>query len=704
MRTFWKRIWQIFLPILVYFFGLGFIAFVGLFSYAYFTVKVPSINSYIDSQTTIIQYADGSELGRIGAQNRTLVSLAQIPITVREAVLAAEDRKFYSENAVSPTGIARALLKDVMGGSLQSGSTITQQYVKTAFLSQSQTISRKIKEIIISMKIEKQMSKDEIFENYLNSIFFGRGSYGIETAAEVYFNRNVNQLNVAQAAVLASVLNAPGFYDPAYGPTNQKRLLKRWNYVLDGMVKEGWLKPEVRAQVKFPTIQPLTHFGSLGGPKGYLVSWVANILSNKNISLDQLQTGGYTIRTTLVKQDQQAAVNAVSKNIPAHSPKDLHIGLVSIRPGTGEILAMYGGQDYLATQLNSATQSIAQAGSSFKPFALVAALEQGIPLSSIWNGTTPKIYNDGLNRPYVVSNYGDEQYGNIDLIHATANSVNTIFVPLGMVAGDDKVVDVARRAGISNNIKIDSVPAVVLGSASPHVIDLATAYATFAANGVYAKPYLISWVKNSSGSTIYQDQPNTSQVFQADVMADLTYALQAVTKYGTAAGALKGVGRPTAGKTGTTTNNAAAWFNGYTPQMATTVGMFRNDATQTLNGIGGINSVTGGSYPAKIWADYVKKALAGQPALPFPKPAHIGGTNPISFSRAVTQYAPADDPKVLGLPLFTGVIPDYKNQASNNSNSNNPDNTNSSNNPTNNNQPNNGVDSTSSGGNAAPKN
>jgi membrane peptidoglycan carboxypeptidase len=654
MENLWSWARPKLFPTAVFLFGGGFVLFAAAFSYAYFTVKVPNINSFVTTQSTVIQYADGSEIGRLGAQNRTIVSLANVPLKVREAVLSAEDRNFYTESAVSPTGIARALFRDLTGGTFQGGSTITQQYAKTAFLTQSRTITRKIKEIVISMKLEKTMSKDQIFENYLNTIYFGRGSYGVETAAEVYFGRTVDQLNVCQAAVLAAILNSPGFYDPAYGQANATRLHNRWAYVLDGMVKSGWLDASTRARLTFPTIKPLVSFGSLGGPKGYVVSWVVNQLTAMGYSLEQLQTEGFVIRTTLVKKDQEAAMDAVDKNIPAHAPKDLHIGLVSIRPGTGEILAMYGGQDYLTTQLNSATQSIAQGGSSFKPFALVAGLEQGIPLTSLWNGGTPKVFNDGLNRPYIVSNYNNESFGNIDLIKATANSVNTIFVPLGMKVGPDKVVDVARRAGIPSSVAIDAVPSVVLGAASPHVVDLAAAYATFAANGTYAKPFIISSVTDPNQKVLYQAQVQTTQAFAPDVMSDLTYALQAVTKYGTAAGSLGNMGRPTAGKTGTTTNNAAAWFNGYTPQIETTVGIFRDNASQSLNGIGGLNSVTGGTYPAMIWAKYTRAALAGVPALPFPMPAHIGGSDPVSYVNSVPTYI-LNDPKATTLDGATEI-------------------------------------------------
>ena len=621
--------------------GGGFVLGVLAFTYAYFTVSIPDPKAFVNTQSTIIQYADGSEIGRIGAENRQIVKLADIPLQVRRAVLAAEDRNFYNESAVSPTGMARAIFNDLRGGSLQGGSTITQQYAKTAFLNSGQTISRKIKEIVIAMKLQGQMSKDQILENYLNTIYFGRGSYGIQTASQVYFNRTVNQLNVSQAAVLASILNGPGYYDPYYGAANALRLHNRWAYVLDQMEKAKWITARQRANMKFPTLAPHVTAGTLSGPRGYVVSWVEHELANLGFSDQQLQTGGYVIKTTIDKTAEQAAIDAVNKGLPDSTKiPDLRIGLVSIRPGSGEILALYGGKDYLVSQLNGATQAIAQAGSSFKPFTLVAALEAGIPLSSVWNGSSPQVFDDA-GKPYPVFNYNQEQYGNISLIKATAESVNTIYVPLGIKAGPDKVLDVARRAGIPANVALMPTPSISLGVASPHVIDLAAAYATFAAQGIYAKPYIIKEVIGNNSGVLYQSSVQAQQVFQPDVMADLTTALQAVTQYGTASQSVAGLGRPSAGKTGTTTNNASAWFNGYTPQMATTVGMFRNDATLSLNGLGGLPSVTGGTFPAKIWALYTKAALAGQPVVQFPPAANIGGTAAQSMIGAVPTLDPS---------------------------------------------------------------
>ena len=615
--------------------GFGFIAGTTLFAFAYFTVSIPDANAFVNSQSTIIQYSNGEEIGRVGSENRQIVPLAKIPMNVRNAVLAAEDRSFYSNRAFSVTGIARAVINNLRGGSLQGGSTITQQYAKTAFLTPERTIQRKIKELVIAIKLENQLSKDQIFESYLNTIYFGRGSYGVQTASQQYFNRNVDQLTNAQAIVISCILRSPGFYDPSYSKENEDRLTARFDYVLKGMVEAKTLTPEDAAKIKFPTVAPRVTSGSLSGPKGHIIEAVSKELKSLGFTEEQLQVGGLTIKTTIDQRAQTAAVDAINKLTPTKVPENLHVALVAIRPGTGEVVAMYGGADYLKRQLNDATQAIALAGSTFKVFALAAALEAGIPLTSMWNGDSPQTFDD-LGKPYEVGNYGNEGWGQVDLLFATKHSINTVYVPLGQKAGLDKVVDAARRAGIPESVAMMPTPSVALGPASPHVIDVANAYATFAAQGIKSKPYLVTSVIGSNKGVLYEGKPQTEEVFSKEVMADLTYALKSVVNGGTGAAALA-LGRPAAGKTGTSQSNASAWFSGYTPQLAAAVSFFRDDATQTLNGIGGLTSVTGGSFPARIWTAFMKGALKGEPVMDFPAPSNIGGLDPIVMTSGGVQ-------------------------------------------------------------------
>jgi membrane peptidoglycan carboxypeptidase len=615
--------------------GFGFVAGSVLFALAYFTVDVPDANAYVNSQSTIFQYANGEEIGRVGTQNRQIVPLAKIPLKVRQAVLAAEDKSFYSNKAFSVTGILRAAFNNLRGGSLQGGSTITQQYAKTAFLTPSRTIQRKVRELVIAIKLENELSKDQIFESYLNTIYFGRGSYGVMTASQQYFNRTVDQLTISQAAVIASILRSPGLYDPAFAEGNAERLANRFEYVKNNMLEEGWISKEEAAKMKLPEVAPRATSGQLSGPKGHVIEAVQKELAKLGFSQDQLLVGGLVIKTTLEQKAQQSAVDAVNRFYPSNAPDDLRIGLVAIRPGTGEVLALYGGRDYLERQLNDATQSIAQAGSTFKPFAIVAALEKGIPLTSMWNGDSPQTFDD-LGKPYEVFNYGNNGWGQVDLMFATKHSINTVFVPLGINVGPDKVVDVARRAGIPDTVAMMPTPSFVLGTSSPHVIDVANAYATFAAQGVRSKPYLVSQVIGSNKGVLYEATPSTEEVFSKDVMADLTYALKGTITGGTGAAALA-LGRPAAGKTGTSQSNASAWFSAYTPQIAASVSFFRDNATQSLNGIGGMTSLTGGSFPARIWTQFMRGALKGEPVMSFPAPSNIGGLDPVVMTSGGIQ-------------------------------------------------------------------
>jgi membrane peptidoglycan carboxypeptidase len=640
----------------------GFFFLIGAtaFTIAYFTTDIPDPNEYVNSQATIIQYADGDEVGRIGAQNRTSLPLARIPLDLRHAVLAAEDKNFYSQGAFNPFAIVRGAINTALGRGLQGGSTITQQYAKTAFLTADRTIQRKIIELIIAIKLENQLSKDQILENYLNTIYFGRAAYGVETASQVYFGRSVDQLTIPQAAVLASILRSPGYYDPDYREGNKERLEARYKYVLNNMVGEGWLEESdaEKFKKKLPSIRPRLSTGQLAGNKGHLIEAVRKELNALGFADEQLMIGGLIVRTTLEKDAQLAAEAAVFAQAPKKAPDNLHIGLVSIRPGTGEIVAMYGGKDYLERQLNDATQGITQAGSTFKPFALVAALEQGISLASVWNGNGPLIFDDFNGRPYEVSNYGDKSFGDVSLLRASASSINTVYVPLGIKVGVDKVIEVARRAGIPESVAMVPSPSVVLGVPSPRVIDVANSYATFAANGVRSKPFMVKEVLGPNKGILYQSRIETEQVFDELVMADLNYALGEVVRSGTAASALRSFGRPAAGKTGTSQSNASAWFSGYTPQLATSIAFYRDDATQSLNGIGGLTSVTGGSFPARIWNAYMKVALKGQPKLDFLPATNIGGTEASPIPDPIPTIEPAAAATWCATADLTGVNKD----------------------------------------------
>jgi membrane peptidoglycan carboxypeptidase len=614
---------------------------IGLFALGYALVNVPSPSTISLAQAATVYYSDGkTPLGEVGARNRESVPLSQVPKSVQHAVLAAEDRNFYSEPGVSPLGILRAALVDIRHlDFVEGGSTITQQYVKNAYLTHERTISRKAKEFFIAIKIGRTHSKDQILQDYLNTIYFGRGAYGIQAASKAYFDKDVSALSPAEGAVLAASIQAPSYLDPAAHPKAAK---DRWNYVLNGMVKEGWMSAADRATATYPTdVVPIGRSRGLAGPNGYLVASVESELEAHGISENEVNRGGLKIVTTFDKASQDAAVNAVTSLVGAGKvPADVRTALVAVAPGTGNVRAMYGGSDYLTRPFNDATQSIPPMGSTFKPFVLAAALKSGIPLSATFKGRSPLTI---AVHKYV--NDSGEQFGNINLITATAHSVNTVFVQLGVKVGLDKVIDAAHAAGLPESTKLSRNASMLLGSDSTHPIDEAAAYATFAAGGIYAKPHVVEKVTDAGGDVIYQAKPQRTKAFAPDVAADVSYALQQVVKSGT--GTAAAINRPAAGKTGTTSGNVSAWFTGYVPQLSTAVAMFR-DNNAPLQGIAGYSQIYGGTVPARIWSAFMKGALVNTKPVPFPA-AQASAPPPSS--------APPSSPPASTAPASPSVTP-----------------------------------------------
>ena len=589
----------------------------GMFGLSYLVknTRVPLPNEISMAQATIFYYDDGkTELGRIGEANRVSVEINQIPVDTQHAVLAAEDRTFYQHGGFSIRGISRAIVNNVLSSSTQGGSTITQQYAKNAYLSDERRFKRKIKELVLSIKLETVASKDQILADYLNTIFFGRGAYGIETASNAYFGKQVQNLTVEESAVLASIIQAPNNLAPE---DHLDALKARWNYTLDGMVDMGWLDKGARASMKFPTIQPKSFANTYGGPKGYVLEQARQEVLKVGITEEQLNQSGYRITTTFNKQAQDAAIAAVKSQGPKSGTRGLRIGLASVRVGTGEVVAIYGGADYLKDQYNNATQGMGQMGSTFKPFTLAAALEHGVTLSSSFSGMNKtKVQN------YVVVNYSGHNYGkNITLLKATENSVNSTYVQVADQIGLDNVMNSAIRAGLpQDTVGLEPNLAATLGTCSPHVVDIAAAYATFGNRGVFAAPTYIKRIQTSAGDTLYQSKIKTSQAYTTQISDTVTYALQRVVKVGTGFAA-RSLGRPAAGKTGTTNDNKSALFAGYTPQIATAVMLTKdgkNGQPMTLSGTGGMDTVTGGSFPARIWTAYMKGALKGVKSESFP--------------------------------------------------------------------------------------
>ena len=599
--------------------------FVTAFAIVYENTSISVRNSYTSSKASVFKYTNNSEVGRVYREDRVEVPLFRVPLSFQRAILAAEDSNFYSHGGINPIAIGRALLKNATSDTLQGGSTITQQYAKIAYLKPEQKISRKIKEVFVALKVEGTFPKSEILEKYINAVYFGRNAYGVEMAARKYFGVKASALTPSQSIVLAALVRSPANYDPEFKPGNSVRLINRFNGIKANMVDEGWLTLDEARAISFPKFGVSKVEDIHSSTRGHLIAAIKTELSDLGFTEDVLTVGGYVVQTTLDQSAQRFAEFAVETQRPIDSPKDLHIGLASVRPGTGEIVALYGGRDYLERQLNDATQAIAQAGSTFKVFAVVAALEKGYSLSTVWDGKSPQTFRTSSGN-YKVSNYGNTTFGPVSLYRATASSINTVFVKLGTKIGPESVVDVARRAGIPDSVQVLPTPSVVLGVSSPRVIDVASSFSTFASGGIYSKPHLVKKIFDGDGELIYEFKGESKRVFSEKVVADLSYSLSGVVRNGTASSVLAGFPRPIAGKTGTSQDNASAWFSGYSPDLATAVAFFRDTPQKQLTGIGGLNSITGGTFPARIWNVYMKRALAEYPISYFPPPAFVGGT------------------------------------------------------------------------------
>ncbi|HEX2705869.1 MAG TPA: transglycosylase domain-containing protein, partial [Candidatus Lustribacter sp.] len=564
---------------------------------------------------------------------------------------------------VSPSGIARAVIAGIKGGApTQGGSTITQQYVKNYFLTQDRTVSRKFNEIIISLKIDGQETKAKILENYLNTIYYGRGAYGVQTASRAYFNKDVSRLTVAEGAVLASVIRAPSLYDPALGAEQLANLKDRFTYVLDGMVGQGWLSSAERAAATFPKILPAKRAQANGGTTGYIIADVKRELEAKlKLTQEDIERGGLRVVTTIDRKSQAAAVAAVEKTLPTDkSMKDVYAGLVAIRPGDGAIVAEYGGKDFITRETSSATGAILQGGSTFKPFALIAALQQGLSTKSRVDGSSPYRLADGKS----LKNAGNASYGMVDLRYATGHSINTAFLRLNEKVGPDKTRAAAIAAGVP-----ESTPGLgtnltnVLGTASPHVVDMANAFATIAAQGRRATPYLIRSVTSAPLELKYTAKPVLAAAFSKDVAADVIDAMTQPTKSGGTASRARELGRPVAGKTGTTDSEKSVWFTGYVPQLSVSVGMFKdvNGTAAPLHNVGGYSVLYGGTYPLSIWLAFMDKVMDGVPEVDFPERAGIGDdqVKPVYTPRPSTSSttAPPTTPPVPSSTTTTAPTP-----------------------------------------------
>ncbi|MGW0626326.1 transglycosylase domain-containing protein [Streptomyces sp. NPDC002758] len=662
---------------------IGFIgSLVAVAGIGYAMVSVPNVAQTAKAQNNVFEWSDGSVMVATGGEtNRQIINYSMIPKEMRYAVISQENKTFETDSGIDPNGIARAVLNMAQGGETQGGSTITQQYVKNAMLNdQSQTISRKFKEIFVSIKVGATVPKDEIMAGYLNSAYFGRGAYGVQAAARAYFNKEANDLNPGECAFLAAMVKGATYYDPAGATSldpaatpeaNQKRALAQMQDTLDKMVEYGHLDAAQRAKYKtLPKVQSPRSNSQLGGQIGYLVDLAKGyIVNNTDITADDLQRGGYTIRTTFDKKKVNALEKAIQQvrktNIkPGERPKTdkyVQFGGASVDPKTGAIKAIYGGEDATKHFTNNADATGAQVGSTFKPFVLAAAMKWGVrnpdglesqaqdertvvSPKSLYSGKNKlkikkydgTVWTDKDGKEWLQTNDGNVSVGNkpdykIDLRYAMEQSVNTAYVQLGMDVGLDKVKESALDAGIlDGSLASANYPSFSIGTSDPSAIRMAGAYSTFAASGQQNDPFSVSEVKDKDG-TVYTHEVKSKDAFTPLVADNVTDILKSVVDKGTGTSA-RLPGRDVAGKTGTTDGNKSAWFVGYTPQLSTAISMFRMDDNANnkhrkfleMYGTGGQEKIHGASFPAEIWHDYMAEALQGTQPESFPTPEPIG--------------------------------------------------------------------------------
>ncbi|MFJ5261127.1 transglycosylase domain-containing protein [Streptomyces sp. NPDC088387] len=614
---------------------------IGAFIVLYLVIDIPKGNAVAQEQSNVYEYSDGSVMTRNGEVNREIVDLAQIPKPVQRTFVAAENKTFYQDAGVDLKGTARGLLNTLSGKGKQGGSTITQQYVKNYYLTQEQTVSRKLKELVISLKVDREKSKDDILAGYINTSYYGRNAYGIQAAAQAYYRVDADKLTVEQGAYLAALLQAPSQYDWAEASDLSKKLVEeRWNYVLDNMVGEGWLDASERQGMEFPVPKEPQGTPGLEGQTGYLVDEANAELARQLVAqgtaedqddaLAMVKRGGWTLTLNIDKKKQaelekSAEDQLVSKLDPEKRKVDANIqpGAVSVDPKTGKVVAMYGGADYVKHYRNNATRRDYQPASTFKPVILAAALEEeaetqdGDPITAntVYDGDSKHQVVDGGDKVgFAPPNEDDVDYGEVSVQTAMNKSINAVFAQMGVDVGMDKVMDVADLLGMDTE-GMKAVPAQTLGTMGASPLEMAGMYATLDNHGKKVTPAVLAKAEHKD-TVVELPDPIGDQVITREAADTVTSVLTGVVDDGTARTSVrnnpKRDGQQVAGKTGTSDFGRSAWFTGYTPSLVTSVGLFGEDAethnqvdmkgaTGTLPGKGRVN---GGGIPAQIWAQY----------------------------------------------------------------------------------------------------
>ncbi|WP_274561723.1 transglycosylase domain-containing protein [Streptomyces spiramyceticus] len=612
------------------FFGLCLLlmaAFVALYVY----VPVPTANAEAELQSNVYKYSNGKIMARTGKLNREIVGLDRIPKDVQTAFIAAENKNFYKDSGVDFKGTARGLLNTLTGKGKQGGSTITQQYVKNYYLTQDQTVSRKLKELVISIKVDRKQEKSEILAGYLNTNYFGRGAYGIQAAAQAYYGVDAEKLTLEQGAYLAALLQAPNQYDWALAsPTSKKLVTERWNYVLDNMVEMNKLDQAERAGLKFAT--PMDPKGAPGmeGQTGYMVTAAKDELKKQGVSEAEFDAGGWTITLNIDQKRQQALEKAVERQLESQLDRKkskvdetLQAGATSIDPKTGKVVALYGGVGFTKHYFSNATRSDYQPASTFKPVVLASALdsnsrtqdEEPITPNTIYDGTSRRPV-EGSNTAFAPQNDLGKSYGPISVQQAMNKSVNSVFAQMLVDVGPDRVKETALNMGMEDKGGFDERPAMSLGVMGASTMDMAGVYATLDNHGKKVEPSIVKLAehKDREGGKVEMPEPVGEQVISRSAADSVTKVLTGVVKNGTGYEANTPAFNA-AGKTGTSEKNRSAWFVGYTPEISTAVALFGESPDGgkqvSLTGTANAGRANGGGFPAKIWADYTLGALGG---------------------------------------------------------------------------------------------
>lgn len=597
-------------------FAIGVGAFVGLYA----ALEIPEADDFALAQTTTVRYEDDqTDLGRFAEVQRSSVPLDAISEHVQHAVVSSEDRTFYSNNGIDLKGIARALWNNIRGNATQGGSTLTQQYVERFYVGQTTSLPGKAKEAILALKIDREQSKSQILENYLNTIYFGRSSYGIETAAQAYFGVSASELTLEQGALLAAIIPAPSAWDPAVDPATAQT---RFDRVIGLMQEDGWITKEEARAASMPETVDFSADDSMAGTNGYLLQTVRDeLIAIGGFTDNEIDTAGYTIVTTIDASKQKAAVAAVD-TLPDDRPANNQVGLLSVNPKNGEIEAMYGGRDYLERQRNSATQDRAQAGSTFKIFGIAAAMEEGISPNQAFNA--PATYTPE-NSDITFSNLDGYSYWGVSLNRMTAKSLNTSFIKLNEEIGPEKTAEMAHRLGLPEELPgLDNNLGNILGSASPTALEMSRAVSTVANGGeLLNNIHIVREVRDRDGNVIYSGDTGKKRVIEEDIATLTSSVLQGVADSGGTAYKIGTIftDREIAAKTGTSSGPKSAWVVGYTPEIVTVVNMYQvgeDGAEQDLTPFGYVSSITGSAFPVDVWNEYMAVGFNGVPNTEFP--------------------------------------------------------------------------------------